>query len=40
VAQLCHIQCIGESCLYWPGLDLELALDSIRNPMKMAQLVD
>jgi hypothetical protein len=40
VAQLCRIQCIGESCLYWPGLDLELALGSIRNPMKLAQLAD
>jgi hypothetical protein len=38
VAQLCHIECIGESCLYWPGLDLELALDRIRNPMA-AQLL-
>jgi hypothetical protein len=33
VAQLCHIECIGASCLYWPGLDLELTLDRIRNPM-------
>ena len=38
VAQLCRVECIGEACLVWPGLDLELPLDSIRNPMAVAQL--
>ncbi|MCS0631727.1 DUF2442 domain-containing protein [Telluria mixta] len=37
VAQLCHIQQWGGECLYWPGLDLELALDRIRHPMAAAQ---
>ncbi|MFS2023009.1 DUF2442 domain-containing protein [Massilia sp. GER05] len=37
VAQLCHIQPLGGECLYWPGLDLELALDRIRHPMAAAQ---
>jgi len=36
VAQLCRIESIGESCLYWPGLDLELALDAIRQPVLAA----
>ena len=38
VAQLCRVECIGEVCLYWPGLDLELALDRIRQPMAAAHL--
>ena len=37
VAQLCHIEHLGRECLYWPGLDLELALDRIRHPMAAAQ---
>jgi hypothetical protein len=37
VAQLCHILPLGGECLYWPGLDLELALDRIRHPMAAAQ---
>lgn len=37
VAQLCRVERIGESCLYWPELDLELALDRIRHPMAGAQ---
>ena len=36
VAQLCRIEPIGMSCLYWPGLDLELPLDSIRRPLAAA----
>jgi len=35
VAQLCLVQCIGGSCLYWPELDVELGLERIRNPMAM-----
>ena len=37
VAQLCRIDHLGGECLYWPGLDLELALDRIRHPMAAAQ---
>jgi hypothetical protein len=37
VAQLCRIEHLGRECLYWPGLDLELALDRIRHPMAAAQ---
>jgi hypothetical protein len=37
VAQLCRIESLGEACLYWPGLDLELALDRIRRPMVVAR---
>jgi hypothetical protein len=37
VAQLCRVECIGETCLYWPGLDLELGLDRIRDPMAVVQ---
>ncbi|WP_075793361.1 DUF2442 domain-containing protein [Massilia putida] len=37
VAQLCRIEHPGGECLYWPGLDLELALDRIRHPMAAAQ---
>jgi hypothetical protein len=36
VAQLCRIEHLGRECLYWPGLDLELALDRIRHPMAAA----
>ena len=37
VAQLCMVQCVVESCLYWPELDLELGLEQIRNPMTVTQ---
>jgi len=33
VAQLCRVECIGESGLYWPALDVEPGLDRIRSPM-------
>jgi hypothetical protein len=36
VAQLCRVEQLGRDCLYWPGLDLELALDRIRHPMAAA----
>lgn len=38
VAQLCRVEMLGDSCLYWPALDLELGMDSIRSPMRAAQL--
>jgi len=31
VAQLCRVECFGGTCLYWPGLDLELGLAAIRH---------
>lgn len=33
VAQLCRVECFGDTCLYWPLLDLELGLESIRHPI-------
>jgi hypothetical protein len=33
VAQLCRVDAIGASCVAWPALDVELALDRIRQPM-------
>ena len=38
VAQLCRVECLGATCLYWPGLDLELPLERIRDPMAVVQL--
>ena len=37
VAQLCRVECVGDACLYWPGLDLELSVDSIRLSMTAPQ---
>lgn len=37
VAQICRIECPSASRLYWPALDLDLSLDSIRNPMAASQ---
>jgi hypothetical protein len=37
VAQLCRVEAVGTSCVYWPGLDVELALERIRQPMAAAQ---
>lgn len=33
VAQICRVECVSATRLYWPALDLDLALDSIRNPL-------
>ena len=33
VAQLCRVECFGGTCVYWPGIDLELSVDSIRLSM-------
>jgi hypothetical protein len=33
VPQICHVECLSASRLYWPALDLDLTLDAIRNPM-------
>lgn len=32
IAQLTGVVCASSSRLSWPGLDLDLALDTIRNP--------
>lgn len=32
VAQIIQVVCISSNRVYWPGLDFDLALDSIRNP--------
>jgi hypothetical protein len=33
IAQLCRIECPSSARLYWPALDLDLTVDSIRDPM-------
>ena len=37
VAQLCRVECFGDTYLYWPGLDLELGLATIRHAMAAPQ---
>ncbi len=33
IAQLIHVVCISARRVYWPELDLDLALDTIGNPL-------
>jgi hypothetical protein len=33
VAQICRIECPGAARLYWPALDLDFSIDTIRNPL-------
>jgi hypothetical protein len=33
IAQITTVVCISSSRVYWPELDLDLALDTIRNPL-------
>lgn len=33
VAQITRVVCVSSNRVYWPGIDLDLALDSIRNPL-------
>lgn len=33
IAQICRVQCPSATRIYWPELDLDLALDTIRNPL-------
>lgn len=33
IAQITRVACVSSSRLYWPELDLDLALDTIRNPL-------
>ena len=33
VAQICHVQYVSATRLYWPALDLDFTLEAIRNPM-------
>lgn len=33
VAQITRVVCISSNRVYWPGLDLDLTLDNIRNPL-------
>ena len=33
VSQICKVQCVSSSRLYWPALDLDLAVAAIRNPV-------
>jgi hypothetical protein len=33
VAQISHVECPCSGHLYWPALDLDLSVESIRNPM-------
>ncbi len=32
VAQICRVQCPSSTRLYWPDLDVDLSVASIRNP--------
>jgi hypothetical protein len=32
VAQICRVQCPSSTRLYWPALDVDLSVASIRNP--------
>jgi len=32
IAQLCEVEQQGDNHLYWPQLDIDLAVQSIRNP--------
>ncbi len=32
VAQICHVELLSENHLYWPGLDVDLAVESIDHP--------
>ena len=34
IAQLCNVQLPAPHHLYWPDLDIDLAVESIRNPSK------
>jgi hypothetical protein len=38
VGQLFRVEAVGAACVYWPALDVELAVDRIRQPMAAAQL--
>jgi hypothetical protein len=33
VAQIVNVVCASSSRVYWPDLELDLALDTIRNPL-------
>jgi hypothetical protein len=33
VAQIARVVCVSSSRLYWPELDVDLTLDTIRNPL-------
>ena len=33
IAQITRVACISSNRVYWPGLDLDLTLESIRNPL-------
>jgi hypothetical protein len=33
VSQITEVVCISSSRVYWPEIDLDLALDTIRNPL-------
>jgi hypothetical protein len=33
IAQIFRVECASSSRLYWPALDLDIGLESMRNPM-------
>ncbi len=33
VAQICRVQCVSASRLYWPDIDVDLGIEAIRNPV-------
>jgi hypothetical protein len=36
IAQLSRVECPGGARLYWPALDVDLTVESIRNPMAVS----
>jgi len=38
VAQICKVECLSSTRLYWPALGIDLALEAIRNPMTASYL--
>lgn len=38
VGKIVHVELVSPSHLYWPDLDIDLAVDSIRHPERFALL--
>lgn len=36
IGQICDLQCVSASRLYWPRLDLDVALDTLRHGLAAA----
>ena len=33
IAQICRVQCVSASRLYWPDIGVDLGIEKIRNPI-------